>query len=240
MFLSSMRKTMVLLAAVGFNLGLPMSLPLALADEKADKAQGWEEFGRHGDIIIYQRQVPGSDVLAFKGSGTIDAPMAKVFTVVTDTPRKIEWLERTKVARVVEDISPIERIEYTEINLPWPLSNRDFVYRIRTEPDAKNRQIVVTVKSVVDAREPKFPRKVRGEIYSGRFIIKPLDGGARTYIEAEAHADPKGAIPKWVVNIAQKSWPKKTLTRLMKQVNKPDIVASPLVESLLAGAAGSR
>ena len=40
---------------------------------------------------------------------------------------------------------------------------------------------------------------------------------------AEIHADPKGSVAKWIVNMFQKGWPHNTITSLREQVKKPDI-----------------
>jgi hypothetical protein len=41
--------------------------------------------------------------------------------------------------------------------------------------------------------------------------------------------DPRGSVPKFLVNMVQKSWPHKTITSLRKQVAKPDIKDEKLV-----------
>ena len=53
------------------------------------------------------------------------------------------------------------------------------------------------------------------------------DGGASTYVVGEIHLDPKGYLPKWVVNIFQKDWPINTFSALRKHVKKPDVTEHP-------------
>jgi len=51
-------------------------------------------------------------------------------------------------------------------------------------------------------------------------------------VVAEVHTDPKGSLPKWLVNLVQKSWAHTTLMGLRAQVGKasgpddPDLKAS--------------
>jgi hypothetical protein len=51
---------------------------------------------------------------------------------------------------------------------------------------------------------------------------------------AEVLADPKGSVAKWIVNLFQKSWPRKTIASLRRQVAKKDIVDQPRLKELLA------
>jgi hypothetical protein len=47
------------------------------------------------------------------------------------------------------------------------------------------------------------------------------------------HADPKGSMPKWLVNMFQKSWAHNTIMRLRAQVAKPDIKVDLRVRALM-------
>jgi hypothetical protein len=88
-------------------------------------------------------------------------------------------------------------------------------------------------RSVEDPERPERPDRVRAVIYDAVFTLKPVDGGKRTAIEAESHADPKGAIPKWIVNLYQKRLPRESLERLMTQVSQPGIPDHPLASQVL-------
>ena len=56
-------------------------------------------------------------------------------------------------------------------------------------------------------------------------IRKNKDGSKTkgTLVVAEVEVDPRGSVPKFIVNMVQKSWPHTTLMSLRKQVAKPDI-----------------
>jgi hypothetical protein len=49
----------------------------------------------------------------------------------------------------------------------------------------------------------------------------------------EVHSDPKGSIPKWLVNRFQKSWAYGTIKGLRAQVNKAGIQDNAEVKALL-------
>jgi hypothetical protein len=64
---------------------------------------------------------------------------------------------------------------------------------------------------------------VRGEILSGLFQATSLEPDKRTELTVEVQIDPKGAIPSWIVNFFQKSWPLHTFEAIRAQAAKPDI-----------------
>jgi hypothetical protein len=117
--------------------------------------------------------------------------------------------------------------------MPFPLADRDFVYRYEFSVDESDNSVIAEVKSVV---HPKMPEQssigVRGEIISGRYILYPR-GPKQTFVVAQYLADPKGYVPAWVVNLIQKQWPYKTLSAMRKQVQRPFVKEWAPYESLL-------
>src|SRR4051812_35804941 len=115
------------------------------------QAAEWEEVSRSDDITLYRKEVPDSPVLAYKAKAKLDAPLAKVISVVRDTPRLSEWSYRVKDAAILEQVSPTERIEYLHAGAPWPVKDRDAVYRSRIEFDRAAKRISLCVESVEDS-----------------------------------------------------------------------------------------
>jgi hypothetical protein len=74
---------------------------------------------------------------------------------------------------------------------------------------------------------------VRGKIEYGLFEVTSLEPGRRSKLRAEIQADPKGAIPTWVVNFFQKGWPLNTFQGIRAQAAKPDIAMPPEFKDVL-------
>lgn len=183
---------------------------------------------------MLRKEVPGSDVLAYKGEAEINAPTAKVMSVLKDTERRHEWAYRIEEARVVQELSPTERIEYVHASAPWPVKDRDFVYHLQISYlEGPHKRIHVNIRSTDKGDVKQEDGRIRAEIYSGSFDLVPVAGGTRTRISAEFHADPKGKVPKWLVNLVQKSAPRKSISNLMKQVKKENIAPDPMTVAWL-------
>lgn len=185
-------------------------------------ADDWKLWNTSRDIQVYRRTVPGTDVVAFKGVGTIDAPVWRIASILLDTRRAPEWADSLKESRVVRRLGPDDYIEYNHLGMPLVVKDRDFVseVRIEIEPDAKTFALVYR-----PANDPAAPatRNVRGEILAGRFEAVAIDEGRRTRLTAELQADPKGLLPTWIVNLFQRNWPVTTFAHLRAQAAKPDI-----------------
>jgi hypothetical protein len=175
-------------------------------------------------ITLYKREIPGSDVVAFRGEGTVDAPLALVASIIYDCSRGTEWIEDLKESRALRVENPLTFIEYDHVGTPFIMKDRDFVTRVTTQPDVEHHSLIIEYKSVDDPSAPKTSY-VRGEMTHATFILTAQGQGKdqKTLVVADIHCDPKGAIPKWVVNLFQKDWPISTFRNLRKQATKTDI-----------------
>lgn len=201
----------------------------ALAD--GDK---WEPISSEDGINVWRREVEGNPLVIFKGDAVVDAPIAKVANVVYDLSRDSEWVADVLESRVVELISPTERIEYNRTGAPWPIKDRDFVFHAKLEIDATKKRLVYSMDSIADKRAPEDESKaVRGELRNSTYVLDAVDQ-AHTRVTVEIECDPKGSIPKWVVNLVQKGWPRKTLEGIRAQAAKADVVELALVADALA------
>jgi START domain len=207
------------------------SAVVAGSDDKLS-ADGWALVSNEHAIAIYRRDVPGSHIVALKGEGTIDAPVWKVASVLLDTQRAPEWVDSLKESRVVKRLGDDEYIEFNHLHLPLILKDREFVSDVRIDVDARDHSVTLAYRPA-DGREVPNGHAVRGEILSGAFHARSLGAGRGTILSAELHCDPKGAIPAWVVNFFQKSWPRNTLEGIRRQVAKSDVVMPPAFASVL-------
>src|ERR1700730_9511815 len=94
------------------------------------EGEDWKLVGNQHGVEIYRRDVPGSGVVAFKGQGTIEAPLWKVAAILLGTRRAPEWVESLKESRVVRRLGANAYIEYNHISLPFHFTDRDFVSEV--------------------------------------------------------------------------------------------------------------
>src|SRR4051812_27140117 len=72
----------------------------------------WEKVSDDDNVLVHRKDVPGSDIVSFRGETVIDATLAKIANVLIDTSRKKEWVHKLAEAKDIRQINELERIEY--------------------------------------------------------------------------------------------------------------------------------
>jgi len=144
----------------------------------------------------------------------MNAPLNKVRSILDDIEHRYEWVPYLIISKSLSDYNHINnpRIEYSHFHAPWPASDRDFVYEIQLI-STSDKQLVYKMKSVVSELMPINKQIIRAELLETIYTLTALDN-ATTKVEIIFHADPKGWIPDWIVNIIQSVLPYKILINL--------------------------
>jgi len=184
----------------------------------------WETIDQEHGIEVFRKDVPGTPLHAFRGRGLIQAPMDKLIWVMGDNAHRTEWVDRLKKSVILEQEDSYSSIVYQHFGTPALVAERDFVYRARARslPDGSARLDIASLQ------HPKAPPTVgvRGELRDSSYLFVPQGPGA-TVVDVVVLTDPKGSLPKWAVNLVQKSWPMNTLLALRQQVKKPFVRTMP-------------
>lgn len=181
----------------------------------------WEKIDEDEGIVVYRKDVPSSPLLAFRGDAIVDAPIEKVLWVLGDNAHRTDWVDRLAESRILEKKGDYDFVVYQHFDLPFPITDRDYVYRGRAYREASGK-VIVTLESVTHEKAPQTVG-VRADLVGSRYVLTPK--GGKTHVSVEIQTDPKGSVPAWLVNTIQKRWPVKTLTGLRGQVRK-DFVKS--------------
>ncbi len=208
----------------GHRLGQILGLSLAflvLAAQPGNAAE-WEVLDKTADgIQIFRKEAKGSGLIAFRGIGVVDAPLPVVATVLFDTDRRREWIEGLVDSRIIRWKDKETFIEYDHIGTPFFLADRDFISEVRMTFDLTKKQLVFHYESSDDPSAP-YTDYLRGEVIDITFILTSIDSDRKTKLDAAFLCDPKGWIPKWIVNYFLKDWPKTTFRSLRREVLKSD------------------
>ncbi len=187
-------------------------------------AAHWQPREPKDGIELFSREVPGSDIIALKGTGTIDAPLWKVAAILLDTERAPEWVDSLEKSSVVKRLNLNTYIEYNHIGTPFFMQDRDFVSRVEIQVNPRDKTFALHYEPS-DVTVPTR-NHTRGVIQPGLFHLRALDA-EHTLLTGEVHCDPRGSLPKWLVNFFQSDWAYETIEALRRQVRKPDIRTPP-------------
>jgi len=170
-------------------------------------------------IQIFRKEVKGSGLVAFRGIGIVDAPLPLVATAIFDTDRRRKWVAGLIDSRIIRWEDKDNFIEYDHIGMPLFIKDRDFVSISKMSFDLSKKEMVFHYQPSDDPLAPGT-NYIRGELIDTTFILTSIDNDKKTRVDAVFLCDPKGWIPKWIVNFYLKAWPKKTFRNLRKEVQK--------------------
>jgi hypothetical protein len=195
------------------------------------KSANWKQISQKNGITVFKSKVVDSKIQGFRGETYIYSPVGKILHLLINNESRKKWVDRLKTSKIIQTITPFEYILHQEFQLPWPIKNRDFVYNAKAQRNSDGK-VILTMKSTNTPKVPGPKGVVRAELINSRYIITPL-GKYKSKLEVEIFSDPKGIIPKWLVNIIQKSWPVKTLMAIKLEVEK-DYVKNHILPPLIA------
>jgi hypothetical protein len=195
-------------------------------------ASDWKSVEITSDGIQILRKDTNNRLVEFRGIGVVDAPLPLVATVIFDTNRRREWIDGLADSRIIRWRDKDNYVEYDHIRMPIFIEDRDFVSNINMHFDLSGKEIVFHYQPSDD---PSAPRTgyIRGELLNATFILNSIDNDTKTRVDAAFLCDPRGWIPKWLVNFFLEDWPKTTFRSLRKEVRKPGLSVDSRFSKLL-------
>lgn len=205
---------------------LTLSLPAVAQAKDQAKGPDWEFVSDEDNVRVFRKEIPGSDVVAFKGVTTTDVSIGKLLAVFREPNQRQYWVDRYLEHKTFER-GPQSELYWIHFKLPWPISDRDYILKADGKPNEAKRTYTVNIKSVEYAKKGEDDCCVRAQVHGTYYQFTALPGSDRTSIIVEVHTDPKGALPNWLVNLIQKSWPRKTLNGLINHAKVAKIAPLP-------------
>lgn len=177
------------------------------------RAGDWQDLLNQDGVRVFVREAEGSRVKAVMAHAVVDSPPEQVFAVLGDVEAYPELIPPTESARLVRREGSAA-LFYMVIRPPL-ISRRDYCIRVVPSRLAGGR-----LKSEWRMSDdgcplprPGLVRMVRNE---GSWLLTPIQGGRATHVIYEAHADPGGAVPVWMVNLATA----RTLPRIISSLRR--------------------
>ena len=145
----------------------------------------------------------------------------------TDASQRSKWVDRFKAQKDLQIVSEFEKIYWIHFKMPIILSDRDYVLKAVITPDNAKKVVMTNIKSVKFAGKGIDDCCIRAEAFGTFYRFESLPGTGKTKLAVEIQTDPKGWLPAFLVNLIQKNWPRKTLTRLVKVAKQDNVKSHP-------------
>ena len=199
------------------GLALFFSLVVSLLFTQSAIAAEWELQREENGITIYTRPVPNSGIREFKGIAEVDHNAKMILAILRDSDRFKTWFPNTPESKLVERNGNVS-VQYSVMDAPWPVSDRDNVLRSVTSHDDETGQIQIQVAAAPDAY-PERPDRVRVKKATGNWILEPLSD-YKTRVTFQMHLEPGGGIPEWLTNARVVDSPFEALTNMREILSR--------------------
>jgi len=170
----------------------------------------------HG-IAVYSRMLNGEKykeirvVCEFKGTAE------NLIKVLQDVNNHKNWVYKTVRSYLISKKNKDTLFYYSEISLPWPVSNRDATVQLAVARDSVCNYII-TVRSLPNLL-PNKPNIVRVPYSSAFYKVNTLPNN-HIKIDYTLSVDPGGTIPAWIVNYTATVGPYNTFVKLRTLIEK--------------------
>lgn len=187
-------------------------LNLASAQEK------WALSVNKEGIQVYTRPIENSKIKAIKVVTSVPASSSQLLAAILDIQTCGDWVYHSKENVMIKQISPLDLIYYSLVDVPWPAEDRDYVVHIQAEQDPQTKVITVNspcIPGYVDEKK----NIVRISHSVGKWTITPV---SKNQVRAEyvLEVDPMGNIPAWLINLFATKGPLETFRNLKVHVQK--------------------
>ncbi|MEO5681730.1 MAG: START domain-containing protein [Chitinophagaceae bacterium] len=170
-------------------------------------------------IKVYTKKMDNSPLKAVRVVCTLNTSLSTLTAALLDIKGSTDWVYETRKASLLKQLSPSELIYYSEVQIPWPVSNRDFIILLTVSQDPRTKVVTVAGHNKPDYL-PEVKNIVRIQKSYSKWLITPLSKG-QVKIEYDLQVDPGGNVPAWLINMFAAKGPYETFKRLREQVKKP-------------------
>jgi hypothetical protein len=184
------------------------------------KAQnGWTLKSNTDGIKVYTSPVVNSKIRALRIECSYESTITQIVAAVIDLKARPEWIYHTKSVSLVKQISPSELFYYSEISLPWPAQNRDFIAHLITRQDPITKLVTID-GPIAPGMVPVKDGIVRITNSVSKWTIIPLNKN-EVRVDYTIQLDPGGVIPSWLVNMFASEGPTQSFKKLRVLLKKP-------------------
>lgn len=197
---------------------VPLVYLLFLLPIHASAQKDWQLKSEKDGIKVYTKYTDNSKYKAVKTVCTVQASLNTATAVLMDVTNATEWVYATKTSTLLKIISPAELVYHSEIDVPWPFDNRDFIVQLAVRQDPKTKVVTVQGENR-PAYQPQNKDVVRVQYSYSKWTLEPV-GNGQLNVVFELQTDPGGNIPAWLINMFATKGPLESFKKFKEQLKK--------------------
>jgi hypothetical protein len=178
----------------------------------------WKLSKDEDGIKVYQSEVKYSKFKSIKVECTLEGTYDKLMAILNDVPNQKNWVYNNKNSSILKRVSASEFYYYSEIHLPWPMTNRDAIVHMKMNKDSLNRFLKIS-----EAGVPGYAPEKSGRVRVPRSDISwyvTMPSAKTISIVYIFDAEPGGSLPAWVVNMFTDKGPYESFKKLSELLKR--------------------
>ncbi len=146
---------------------------------------------------------------------SIPCTMKELVEALIDVETHDLWVFKVRHSSLVRRVNPTHFIYYVEIDMPFPVVDRDAVLLLEVNKEGNGRHVEIITSAALD-EVPTKDGYVRITDYFSRYILTEAEDHVK--IDYFLSLDPAGKLPTWVTNLAAIKGPIKTMEALYERL----------------------
>ena len=177
---------------------------------------GWSLKKDKDGIKIFSRASDHSKINEVKADFNMQGTLSEFADVMIDLPNHVQWAYGTKSCLMLKKVSDSEIYFYTEMNCPWPLTNRDLIVHMVISQDPASKVMKVE-ETDIPGYIPEKKALVRVPESKAVWTVMPVDKKT-IHVSYQINVDPGGTVPAWLVNMFSTKCPFESFKGLRTEV----------------------
>jgi hypothetical protein len=167
-------------------------------------------------ITISSRQSALSKFNDLKIEMDLPGTVSQLSSILLDVEKYQQWVYATKSSIAIKKVSCNEVIYYSEVEAPWPASNRDFYADMKVIFNADSQSVNVVSTGMKDY-QPEKEKLVRVPMSKAVWYLSTVSNKTM-HLQYILQVDPGGSIPGWILNMFATKAPMETFKNLREKM----------------------
>jgi hypothetical protein len=218
--LNILHRVYILNTGMKFQRALPGLVFFSIIVSTGFAQNNWTLQKEKDGIKISSRPAAGSQFKDIRVELDLPGNIDQLAAILLDIPHYTEWAYATKRSVLIKVLGPGKLIYYSEIEVPWPATNRYFYAQFELTKNLVEHSLQLVSVSLSDyGPVPKDLVKV--PFSKGSWMVSTLSKNS-IHIDYILQLNPGGSLPAWVLNLFSTKGPMGTFENIkhkMKALN---------------------
>jgi hypothetical protein len=177
----------------------------------------WTILKEKDGIRISSRHSPASPFNDIRVELDLTGNIDQLEAILVNVSKYKERSYATKVSRLVKSLGPGKLIYYTEIEVPWPATNRCFYANFELKKNLTEKSMHIIAVNIPDY-QPVPKDLVQVPLTRGTWNITTITNKS-IHVDYILEMNPGGSLPVWVLNLFSTKGPMESFENIKKKMS---------------------